>query len=164
VEGTYPLANLLEQLAIAHKRGRPTTVIGIRQLYQPPPSRVTRMIRHYDWDWLTRSLGPEGLHHLMQDTEVDGTGPPRIYVPHDDPRARSYYHRLAEEFPDLGLQVIELPEHITPAYVRSLDDKPGILSLALGRKGVGYILPERPEGCCAQNVPDPFSAPAAPVG
>ena len=25
-----------------------------------------------------------------------------------------------------------------------------------GEKGVRYILPERPEGCCAQNVPDPF--------
>jgi hypothetical protein len=25
-------------------------------------------------------------------------------------------------------------------------------------KGVGFILPERPEGCCAQNEPDPFSA------
>ena len=24
-------------------------------------------------------------------------------------------------------------------------------------KGVRYILPERPSGCCAQNVPDPFS-------
>lgn len=23
-------------------------------------------------------------------------------------------------------------------------------------KGVGYQLPERPEGCCAQLVPDPF--------
>ena len=27
-----------------------------------------------------------------------------------------------------------------------------------GGKGVGNLLPERPEGCCAQKVPDPFSA------
>jgi two-component system CheB/CheR fusion protein len=29
----------------------------------------------------------------------------------------------------------------------------------LGNKGVGNLLPERPEGCCAQKVPDPFVPP-----
>ena len=32
-----------------------------------------------------------------------------------------------------------------------------------GRKGVGDLWPERPEGCCAPKVPDPFS-PAAMAG
>src|SRR5207237_4341697 len=27
-----------------------------------------------------------------------------------------------------------------------------------GEKGVRHLLPERPEGCCAQKVPDPFFA------
>jgi hypothetical protein len=36
-------------------------------------------------------------------------------------------------------------------------------SAAGGGKGDRYILPERPEGCCAQNVPVPFSAEPRPL-
>lgn len=42
-----------------------------------------------------------------------------------------YYIKVAKDRPHLNLDVIKLPEVITPAYVKSIDLHPGILSLAL---------------------------------
>ncbi|KAJ1670080.1 alpha,alpha-trehalase nth1, partial [Spiromyces aspiralis] len=56
--------------------------------------------------------------------------PPRIYVPHDDLPAFEYYSTIARERPHLNLQVVRLPERITPEYVHSINSKFGILSLA----------------------------------
>ena len=56
---------------------------------------------------------------------------PRIYVPHSDHLALNYYIHIAATRPHLRLEVVRLPETITPAYVKSINDKPGILSLAL---------------------------------
>ena len=45
--------------------------------------------------------------------------------------ALEYYQSVALERPHLNLDVIQLPEVITPIYVKSINFHPGILSLAL---------------------------------
>ena len=55
----------------------------------------------------------------------------RIYVPFYDSIALNYYKDVAKDRPHLNLDVIQLPETITQAYVKSIDHHPGILSLSL---------------------------------
>ncbi|RPH35010.1 hypothetical protein EHM92_06980 [bacterium] len=45
VEGVYPLGNLLQEFGLALRSGRSGTEIRIAELYDPPPCRVSRMIR-----------------------------------------------------------------------------------------------------------------------
>ena len=76
----------------------------------------------------------------------------RIYVPFHDSLALEYYKKIAFERPHLNLDVIQLPEFITPIYVKSINFHPGILSLALRKdydpttgkgiiRGVPFVVP-----------------------
>ncbi len=141
VEGTYPLANLLQEFGAALRHQRSAVLIEIAELRTPVPRRISRMIRRHYWDWLTRCMDPEGLRLALRDPKIGANGRGRIYVPHDDPVAQTYYRSIAEEFPRLGLEVVELPRELTPEYVRSLDEEPGLLSLALYRTDTGRIAP-----------------------
>ncbi|MDY0170420.1 MAG: alpha-amylase family glycosyl hydrolase [Thermoguttaceae bacterium] len=89
--------------------------------------------------------------------------------------------------PDGDQQVLDLPDPALLGFVRtSPDGRQRILvllnasdrlqSVAVERitgsaprrdllgKGVRSLFPERPEGCCAEKAPDPFSAPERPEG
>ena len=63
-----------------------------------------------------------------------------------------YYRKVAEEKPHLGLDVVSLPPNCDdPTFVKSLNDKPGILALAMREvddhkggktlKGIPFIVP-----------------------
>ena len=56
---------------------------------------------------------------------------PRVYVPYRDDLAWDYYNEVARTRPHLNLDVVRLPEIITPQYVNTLNFHPGILSLGL---------------------------------
>jgi len=67
-----------------------------------------------------------------------------MYVPYNYPTAFSYFKEL--ELSINNFEVIKLPEIITPDYVLSINDKPGILSLKLEEKkgkinGVPFVVP-----------------------
>ncbi len=65
----------------------------------------------------------------------------------DVPEARRCYIRLVHQHATL-LRLLATESEVADTYaVRAIGEG----------KGVRYILPERPEGCFAQNVPDPFS-------
>ncbi|OUM59302.1 glycoside hydrolase family 37 protein, partial [Piromyces sp. E2] len=73
-----------------------------------------------------------GLELILCDTKnktADHSN--RIYVPYDDTRALDYYNDIAKRRKDLKLEVVRLPKKITPQYVKSIDNYPGILALAL---------------------------------
>ncbi|KAF9888987.1 alpha,alpha-trehalase nth1 [Aspergillus nanangensis] len=55
----------------------------------------------------------------------------RLYIPRDAPEQFQYYTDYAKSHPEAELDVILLPERITPAYVRDLNDAPGLLALAV---------------------------------
>jgi len=132
VRGTYMLSNLLQELALASDHGRKYIVLAEDRLAENPVERLHRMIKYYFWDELTRRIDAEGLEIITEDPKNRSSDQHRrIYVPFRDTFARQYYARIARERPKLGLDVQVLPEVITPRFVKSLDGKPGILSLAL---------------------------------
>lgn len=145
VKGTYHLSNLLQELVIAKDEGKTVADIPLSHIEEPPVHRISRMIRDYYWDGLTRTMDAAGIEKLIADTknETLRSSLLRIYVPHNDTTALHYYKNLEKQYP---VQVIPLPENITPEYVKSLNDKPGILSLQLetdGKtvKGQPFVVP-----------------------
>ncbi len=139
IEGTYFLSNFLQELALAQKAGQEKALIALDQIEEPPSGRISRMIRSYFWDDLTRTMDKEGLMAILNDDKTT-TSTQRIYVPATDAVGQAYYNALQQQMPTI--EVIVLPYRITPAYVKSINDKPGILALALeNNKGVPFVVP-----------------------
>ena len=76
----------------------------------------------------------------------------RIYIPYNDTLAYEYYTKVAAARPHLRLDVTQLPEIITPAYVKSIKFHPGLLSLGLRKelnaakndfiiRGIPFVVP-----------------------
>ncbi|NNJ81648.1 MAG: trehalase [Flavobacteriaceae bacterium] len=146
LKGTYHLSNLLQELVIAMDEGKNIATIPIAHLEEPPVERVSRMIRDYFWKGLTRTMDASGIETLLKDSKnetLDEIAVLTVYVPHGDAMAFDYYSELRKELP---LEIVRLPDDITPEYVRTLNDKPGILSLKLEEKngtvtGVPFVVP-----------------------
>lgn len=146
ITGTYHLANLLQELVLAKEKGQDLAKISLERIEEAPVFRVSRMIRDYYWQGLTRTMDKEGIEELLKDTKnetLEGETRLRVYIPHDDTLALDYYTEISQVIP---LDVIRLPIRITPEYVRDINDKPGILSLKLektsnGMKGIPFVVP-----------------------
>ena len=130
LKGTYSLSNLLQELVIAQRDGSTTATIPLEKLEEPPAERVSRMIREYFWDGLTRTLDANGIAALVADTKNEFLSEQklRVYIPATDPEAYEYYKPLEADHP---IEVVRLPEDISPQFVAGLNDKPGILCLDL---------------------------------
>ncbi|MEL6809783.1 MAG: alpha,alpha-trehalase [Bacteroidota bacterium] len=130
ISGTYHLSNLLQELVWAQDGVAIDTVIELSKIEEPPVSRVSRMIREYYWDGLTRRMDRTGIAALLSDTknETIENSILKVYVPFADEVAFRYYSELQKEF---SLEVVRLPEQVTPEYVQSINDDSGILSLQL---------------------------------
>ena len=124
--------------------------INFDKVFENPVQRISRMIRDYYWAGLTRSVDEKGLSKIMHDDKFEdkeGISPNDkdhiVYVPHHDKRALRYFCEVAQRMP--ALQVVQLPSVVTPAFVDSLNKKPGILALALRKK----------DGTCTFDYEDP---------
>lgn len=132
VRGTYMLSNLLQELAIAKDRGEKRVIIDEARLAENPIERLSRMIRDTFWDNLTRRIDADGLEKILTDTKGNSSSNQQIiYVPAKETDMLEYYRRTARERPALKLHVEELPEEITPEYMRSLNPRPGLLAIAM---------------------------------
>ena len=145
VKGTYHLSNLLQELVIAKNEGRSIAAIELENIEEQPVNRISRMIRDYYWKGLTRTMDEQGITGLLHDTknETLQSDKLRIYIPYQDNLALKYYQSLENKLP---VEAIRLPENVTPEFVRSINDKPGILSLKLDEKnnkikGVPFVVP-----------------------
>ncbi len=146
IKGTYFLSNLLQELVLAKEQGLEVATIPLSKIEEPPTQRISRMIRDYYWDGLTRTMDEEGMQALLSDTKnetLETESTLRVYVPHKDDLALDYYMQLKHEMP---LDVIQLPKKISPKYVKSLNNKPGILALKLiekegEMKGEPFVVP-----------------------
>jgi alpha,alpha-trehalase len=82
----------------------------------------------------------------------------RIYVPFHDDFGYQYYTQVARDRPHLNLDVVRLPEDITPEYVKTLNEHPGILSLALREAKIEQVSPnltsESPNILITRNLPN----------
>lgn len=152
IRGNYMLSNLLQELALAKDFGRKYVVLDEERLNENPVNRLSRMIRHIFWDGLTRCIDGEGLEAICSDPKNRSKDvAPRIYIPYDEKEIYEYYKRISEEKSHLNLDVQYLPKDITPEYVKSINDKPGILALAMKKvqdvngeftfKGVPFVVP-----------------------
>ncbi|KZO91551.1 glycoside hydrolase family 37 protein [Calocera viscosa TUFC12733] len=153
VRGTYMLSNLLQELALARDHGRKRIVLDEARLTENPVDRLSRMIRFSFWHALTRRIDGDGLEIICADPKNRTRNiAPLIYVPHGLPEMADYYRKVAREKPHLGLRVEVLPQNCDdPAYVKSLNDKPGILALAMRDavdeqgnktlKGIPFVVP-----------------------
>ncbi len=140
IRTTYYLSNLLQELAIAKTEGLKITEIPISRIKEEPSERLSRLIRTKYWDNLTRRVDKAGLERILTDTKTSDSLLRRLYVPSSDSIGIVYFKALENEFE--RFKVVVLPEDITPEYVKSINDKPGILSLKIDDgKGVPFVVP-----------------------
>ncbi len=133
IKGTYYLSNLLQELIITQYQGKSEASFSLQKIEEPPVNRISRMIKDYYWDGLTRTLDLKGLEKLASDSKTS-QHVLYIYVPHEDPIALDYFQTIQHNS-SIPIEVIQLPKEITPEYVLSLNDKSGILSLVLTQEG-----------------------------
>lgn len=145
IKGTYCLSNLLQELVIAKNEGKQMAKIPLSKIEELPVSRISRMIRDYYWKGLTRTMDEKGIEGLIHDTKNENLASSvlRIYVPFKDEQAFLYYKSLEDQY---SIKVIRLPKNITPQYVKTCNNKPGILALKLESdgdkiKGVPFVVP-----------------------
>jgi len=138
IQGTYHLSNLLQELALAKNKGLTKVKIPLSKIEEPPTKRISRMIREVFWDDLTRTMDEEGISKIVGDDKAESTIK-RVYVPFSDSLAQRYYQSIASRY---DLEVVVLPREITPEFVKSINGKPGILSLQLEEeKGAPFVVP-----------------------
>ncbi|UOB18987.1 alpha,alpha-trehalase [Abyssalbus ytuae] len=140
IDGTYKLSVLLQELALAKNEGKKVARIPISRIEESPSARISRMIKEYYWDDLTRTVDEKGLKTILEDAKASDTVKKRIYVPYTDTIAQQYFKNLESKYNNFLVEV--LPEHITPQYVKSINKVPGILSLKLeDGEGVPFVVP-----------------------
>ncbi|KAJ5739518.1 glycoside hydrolase family 37 protein [Penicillium manginii] len=167
VRGTYPLSVLLQELSLLQSPSDLPAVLGPGQsqvstvarltdhaLNENPVTRLSRLIRTSFWDNLTRRIDTSNVARVAKDPKdwtPDSRG--RLYVPRGALMQYEYYKKFVDENPNaLNLDVILLPENITPEYVRDLNDAPGILALEVDSyfdpikqkeelRGVPFVVP-----------------------
>ena len=145
IKGTYHLSNLLQELVIAKNKGLTEVDINTDVIEEKPVHRISKMIKAYYWNGLTRTMDAAGIENLIHDSKNDSlvSKKLRIYIPFHDTMAFDYYKKLEGKFP---ITAIKLPENISPNYVKSINKKPGILALKLEsigdkRVGVPFVVP-----------------------
>lgn len=154
IRGHYMLSNLLQELTLAQDYGRKTIVLDEDRLNENPVSRLSRLIHHSFWDGLTRRIDGSNIAKVGRDPKDWTSDPrPRIYVPKGAPEQHEYYTRIAQEHPDMRLDVRWLQEDCGhPAYVRDLNEAPGLLAIAMEEyidpktgkkdlKGLPFVVP-----------------------
>jgi alpha,alpha-trehalase len=107
------------------------------------------MINNTFWDNLTRRIDSSAIEAAADDPKDKTDDPrPRIYVPSTRLDQHAYYLKVAEERPNLRLDVQLLPEEITPEFVKGLNDKFGLLSLEMEEcgeekelRGLPFVVP-----------------------
>jgi alpha,alpha-trehalase len=134
LRGTYPLSNLLQELTLLANSARSFTVLDTRYLHENPVARLSRLIQTCFWNNLTRRIDTSNISQVARDPK-DWTRKPqgRLYIPRGAPEQFQYYSHFSQKHPEADLDVIFLPEKITPEYVRNLNDAPGLLALAVER-------------------------------
>ncbi|KAI7906734.1 neutral trehalase [Cokeromyces recurvatus] len=154
IRGTYMLSNLLQELALADDYGRKHIVLDEARLNENPVDRLSRTIRHHFWDGLTRRIDADGLDIICADPKNRSAKNhnPRIYIPYSEDDMFEYYREVAIAKSHLNLEVERLPKEITHEFVKSINDRPGILALAMKKEfnnqtqkyvwqGVPFIVP-----------------------
>ncbi len=140
IESTYYLSNLLQELATAKNENYEVAEISLKRIKEKPANRISRLIKTKYWDNLTRRVDKSGLEHILTDTKASDRVTRRLYVPATDSVGIAYFKNIEKDFENF--EVVVLPQNITPEYVKSINKKPGILSLKIkANKGLPFVVP-----------------------
>lgn len=133
IRGTYMLSNFLQELTIAKSFGRRSIFLDEARINENPVNRLSRLINNQFWTNLTRRVDLDNIAEIAADTKIDTPGAknPRVYVPYNCPEQYEFYIQASQMHPSLKLEVEYLPREITPDYVKSINDTPGLLALAM---------------------------------
>ncbi|CAI4212966.1 unnamed protein product [Parascedosporium putredinis] len=153
IHGSYMLSNLLQELTIASDDGIQELTVALSRLNENPVRRLERRIVEAFWDKLTRRIDASTVEIAAVDPKDWTDDPrPRIYVPHGEPKQYEFYKKVAEDRPEIRLDVQMLPELINPELLRDLSRKPGLLAIAMDEvtdpktgevtlQGVPFVVP-----------------------
>lgn len=121
IRGTYALANLMQELTVAQDYGRRHIILDEARLTENPVARLHRLIKTSFWDGLTRRIDASVIELVTKDPKAERMKDPRprIYVPRRAPEQLEYYKKAARQYPELNLDVVQLPEVIDAAYTKS---------------------------------------------
>ena len=127
------LSNLLQELTLAKESGKKNIVLDEARLNENPVQRLSRLIRYSFWPNLTRRIDASSIEKAGRDPKDWTEDPrPRIYIPESCPEQIEYYEQLANDQPLIRLDVqILTSQDLTPEGIRDLNDKPGLLALAM---------------------------------
>ncbi|MCH4553904.1 alpha,alpha-trehalase [Aestuariibaculum lutulentum] len=138
IKGTYHLSNLLQEAALLKSE---TGIIEIKHVKEEPVSRLSRIIKDFYWDKLTRNFDKGNLLKILEDEKMKGEFL-RLYVPETDKDAFEFHKKNATEFKNVKIETI--PENISKELITALNKKPGILSLAYSREkglSIPFVVP-----------------------
>lgn len=143
IEGTYHLANLLQELALLKENKKEFNEIDLNRIQEQPVERISRKIREDYWNELTRTIDKKGLSQILED-EKTSNEIPTLYVSAKDKQGVKYFQDLEKELQNFKVGV--LPADLSDEYIETLNTKPGILALALeqksyGLQGVPFVVP-----------------------
>jgi alpha,alpha-trehalase len=74
VNGTFCLANLLQELKLAKDAGFVDTELDLQRIFESPVARTSRSIRAIYRDSLTRRIDRKNLGQMLQDEKIATTG------------------------------------------------------------------------------------------
>jgi alpha,alpha-trehalase len=143
IEGTYHLANLLQELAVLKENEEVLGLLDLDYIQENPVERISRKIKESYWDELTRTIDKKGLKLILEDVKTSNEKA-TLYVSEKDSQGVDYFKDLEKELKNI--EVVVMPSVISEDYVATLDLNPGILALALEQKiyslqGVPFVVP-----------------------
>lgn len=143
IVGTYHLSNLLQELAQLKGSKSVLGEVDLSRIQENPVHRISRKIKDDYWEELTRTIDKKGLTRIVED-EKTSSDVATLYVSAKDKQGVTYFQALEKELPNFKVEI--LPENYSVEYVETLNEKPGILALALEQKiyslqGVPFVVP-----------------------
>lgn len=139
INGTYHLANLLQELILQKESGKKKATISTERIFENPVQRISTMIKEYYWDGLTRRIDAQHIMEALEDSKISTSTTKYLYVSHNDTFAFDYFTAVSKELTNINLKVVRLPKDINPYTIKKLEGKHGLLPLALERNGSGEI-------------------------
>jgi len=147
VSGTYYLSNLLQELTLLTDEGKEVSELDLKRVFELPADRISRSIRELYWDGLTRRIDESGLSKILSDEKTaTNDGLRHVYTPSSDSYAYECLSQILSRHPELKAKLTQLPNEITPDYVRRLDGYHGLLTLKIEKsdsscQSVPFVVP-----------------------
>jgi len=70
INGTYYLANLLQELILQKESGKKKATISTERIFENPVQRISTMIKEYYWDGLTRRIDAQHIMEALEDSKI----------------------------------------------------------------------------------------------